>query len=208
MRIVCPSCKSTVNATEKFFGKIVPCPRCREMLAIPLGEKPPPLPPAATQPMFVSESAPIRNSLDPQSPEGFMQRIALACGDDDHTDGIQFTFRYDNVIEARALIKQMSLVKKQLNLIKSEMTAVIKTISAHKTKTVQSVSYDTATGLMGLFFGRRTIGRVNHSRRQSTHKQYNSVIDSYKEVRSVIDKIKLLLDQRKADAEMYIIRNK
>jgi hypothetical protein len=40
-KMYCPNCMSSLNVTEKAFGKVVPCPACKKLVTVPAGEQQP-----------------------------------------------------------------------------------------------------------------------------------------------------------------------
>ncbi len=150
MKIVCPSCKKSLDCPDRLAGKAGQCPKCKTKFRIPGSQPPPqstslaliPAPPKPIPPPVLRQPTrethppppqpePIKVEIAPQR-EFIFEDEFVTVWPDGSAD-----FRVNSLPEAKLVLKSLRLLKKEINLALKETNASLREVRHEYTTQVR-----------------------------------------------------------------------
>jgi hypothetical protein len=116
----------------------------------------------------------------------------------------EIALEWNTITEAKLHKSRLTQVQKQLRLIKKEIVQTKHEINAAYTSEGIGIGKSFGAGIAAGFFGRKTMGKVNASTRNSIRQQQIRAIAPYEEVSRKIDNVLLQFDQLKLQLDSWI----
>lgn len=116
----------------------------------------------------------------------------------------QLTLRLDSPPSVKLQVKQISLVQKQLRVLKKALTTEIRSINQDAT---QSHADSIVSVGLDVFGKRKLAGRVRAETRRIIQFSKKSARQPYMDAKDEIDRILLRGDQLKLEAEKFLVGN-
>lgn len=140
----------------------------------------------------------------------YLARINQIVGCDVSSSSAKLHFTWNSYDEGRALIQRLRIMQKELRLLKQEINAAVSAINSEFTTARTKLGKSFGAGLAAGFFGRKTMGRVNASQRDSLRRGQMQMVSPYRNLKGAIDGLLATLDSIKGQVELsptYKIRS-
>lgn len=117
------------------------------------------------------------------------------------------SFKANTVAEARMILKQIVQAQKDLRQIKKEIGLTMKSLRAQYADQKEQVSKaGVGKGLMQGVFGKKSVSRMDASRKDQIRQNQNKQLAPYEAVQNQIDRTILEYDRQKVAVDAWIAK--
>ncbi len=131
----------------------------------------------------------------------YLRKIGEIVGDDLSDGVININFLWNNREEGKQVLAKIRQMQGELKFLKKEVAFEISEIKSHFTTQRNAVGKGFMSGVAGALFGKRSVGKMNASEKDSLRRSQQKAVVPLEEVKNIIDRVLHKLDGLKFNVE-------
>jgi hypothetical protein len=131
----------------------------------------------------------------------YITKIESILGVKMHNNAFELSFSFDTEEEGKLLLRRITMMKKEMGIVKKELNNTMKNIRSEYTAKKAEVGTSFGAGLAAGLFGKKFVGKNNAIQKENLRRQQVNAISPYEVVLNLVDKLLIKLDDLKIQIE-------